>query len=131
MAAGRDASPAAVIPADLAALNAYLVEHAVREIGRRDGGVPRMHDLTELLAILRAAAASASGRPKPMLAARADRSMTVNEAAAETGLSERHVRRLAAEGVLIARKKGRDWQIDADSAAGYARGDAHGSRQQR
>jgi hypothetical protein len=111
---------AAVIPADLAPLNAYLVEYAVKEITRRNGGAPAvMHDLAELLAILRMPAPSVSGRPRPMLPMRAERFLTVSEAVVITGLSDRQVRRLAAEQVLIARKKGRDWQIDADSAAGY------------
>jgi hypothetical protein len=32
------------------------------------------------------------------------------------------MRRLAREGRVIARKFGRDWQFDADSITGYARG---------
>ncbi len=47
--------------------------------------------------------------------------LTVREAAALIGISESSVRRLIApNGVLAARKRGRDWDVEAGSARAYA-----------
>lgn len=54
--------------------------------------------------------------------------LTTDEAARVTGYSFRHLRRLAREGSIEARKVGRDWLIKADSLGGYqAKMDAMGA----
>jgi len=107
------------LPARLAPLAAYLLDYAVKDIGHRNGGAPKMHDLAELLSTVRAGAASASGRPLCTLAVTADRFIPVSEAAVIAGVSERHMRRLARSGALRAVKRGRDWSIDQDAAHEY------------
>jgi hypothetical protein len=118
------ADPGLVVPAYLAALNAYLVEFAVREISSRSGGMPRMADIGELRALLRsgaASAASAAGTPPRIMDPQPPRELTTAQAAAVMEISARRVRYLAAAGGVIARKvAGRDWLVDADSARGYS-----------
>jgi excisionase family DNA binding protein len=89
---------------------------------RQNGGFPRRWDLPGLHKILAAARASASGRPPAILGSQARTpDTTTGEAARVMGISERRVRQLAAAGRLIARKRGRDWLIDRQSAEDYRR----------
>jgi hypothetical protein len=80
-----------------------------------------MPGMSALRKILAAAKASASGRPIATLEPQARPSCTTHQAAAVMGISERRVRHHAATGRLIARKQGRDWVIDRQSAADYLR----------
>jgi len=121
--AARAAAEGAVIPPDLVKLTAVLVEYAVKDLGNRNGGSPRMPGLTQLRSILNSAGASASGTPSASLGPQAQaRSITLSEAAAVMGISERWVRHLAAADRIRARKEGRDWRIDWDSARDYRPG---------
>jgi excisionase family DNA binding protein len=115
----------AVIPPHLVRLTVFLVEHAVKDLCLRNGSLSAMPDLPDLLTVLHSAAPSARGRPSRILdqPARA-RYLTTSEAAAVMQISARRVRHHAASGRIIARRAGRDWLIDADSARGYRRGPA-------
>jgi excisionase family DNA binding protein len=47
--------------------------------------------------------------------------ISVTEAARRAGITDRHIRRLIADGVLQATRIGRAWLVDADSVAAYQR----------
>lgn len=112
-----------VVPAELAALVDRLLGYGVEVLAARNGALPRVAALDGLRAQLHLSAVAArGGRSRTLVPLRsAARDLSVREAAQVMGLSVRHVRYLAATGALIARKRGRDWWIDADSADGYAR----------
>lgn len=92
----------------------------------RNGGPPGI--VPGLSAILRQLEASAGRHPVATMAA--ERWISAAEASRLAGVSERSAQRLAASGRLIARKRRRDWEIDADSARDYGRdrNGGHGSR---
>lgn len=120
-ATGRpSAAPVGVVmPPHLAKLAATLIEHGINDLTHRNGGSPAIRHLAELR---RALAAAASGTPSATLEPRAAvRSYTTAEAASVMRLSQRRVRHLAATGRLIAVRRGRDWQIDWQSAEDYRR----------
>ena len=122
---GTAAEPAgsAVVPPHLVKLTTLLVQHGVRALCLSNGSLSAIPDLPELLKILRSAAASARGRPSRILDQPAQPQwLTTDEAADLMGISARRVRHHAASGRIIARRAGRDWQIDADSARSYRRG---------
>jgi hypothetical protein len=79
----------------------------------RDGGLPSPPGLLGLLQELRAAA---SGSPAARLGTVEATPVPVTAAAGLAGVSQRRMRQLAAEGKVRARRFGRDWQIDPDSA---------------
>lgn len=112
-----------MVPAELAGLVDRLVGYGLAVLEQRNGTAPTLAGLEGLRVQLQLAAASSSGRPKRILAVPVAPAseLTVAEAAAAAGLSARQVRRLAEGGALIARKRGRDWLIDADSARNRSR----------
>jgi hypothetical protein len=120
-----------VVPAELAGLVDKLLGYGLDTLQRHNGAAPTVAGLEGLRVQLQLAAASASGRPRRILAVPVapTRELTVAEAAAAAGLSARQVRRLAEGGALIARKRGRDWLVDADSATGYGRSERWQGRQ--
>ncbi|MDH6141024.1 excisionase family DNA binding protein [Kitasatospora sp. GP30] len=111
------------VPPELAALVGQLLGYGIEVLAARNGTLPSVPALDGLRAQLQVTAASACGRPRRILATPVTpvRQLTVDEAARVSGLSPRQVRRLAHDGTLIARKAGRDWQIDEDSANRYGR----------
>jgi excisionase family DNA binding protein len=113
-----------VLPPHLAKLAAWLIENSFNDLlermRRRTGTTPDIPHLSELRRLL---AVAACGRPAAIVgsSARAPSFTTTAEAARVMRLSERTVRHLAATGRLIARKEGRDWAIDRQSAEDYQR----------
>lgn len=112
-----------MVPSNLAGLVDLLIEHGLAGLEQRNGTAPTIAGLEGLRVKLQVAAATASGRPRRILAVPVApaRELTVTEAAAMSGLSARQVRRLARSGALIGRKRGRDWLIDGDSARDRSR----------
>lgn len=109
-----------VVPPNLAGLTERLIGYGLDVLSSRNGHLPPIPGMDELRASLRSAAASASGRPRRTIVTLArGRDLTAVEAAVVMRLTPRHVRRLAAEGKVVARKQGRDWGIDRDAAYGY------------
>jgi excisionase family DNA binding protein len=106
------------VPGELAGLVDLLLGYGLAVLQQRNGAAPTVAGLDGLRVQLQVAAASASGRPRRILAVPVARApeLTVTEAARSCGLSARQVRRLAESGALIARKRGRDWLIDRQSA---------------
>jgi excisionase family DNA binding protein len=98
-------------------LCAWLYRAAIEMVNseeRRNGGggiLPR--GLAELFAELRTAA---SGRLPGRIGTVDPTPVTVTSAAQLAGVSPRHIRRLAAEGKIRARRHGRDWLIDPQGA---------------
>jgi excisionase family DNA binding protein len=127
-----DEPPAGVVvPVGLAGLLGRLVEYGLGVLAERNGGLPQVPALDVLRTELRTAAASPGGHPRRILAVAGQaRSLTVGEAAQVMGVSQRHVRRLAAAGAVIAHRQGRDWLIDAAAAADYHRRRAAWQQQQ-
>lgn len=124
MAAAEDREPPAgvVVPAELTRMVEALIRYGLDGFERRNGVAPDIPGLNALLVQLRAAAVTASGTRRRIVvspAGTAGHNLTSSEAAQVMGISPRRVRGLAKRGDLIARKRGRDWQIDADSATGY------------
>lgn len=117
--------PGVVVPPELAGLVDVLLGYGLGHLASRNGGLPEVAGLNGLRAQLRVTATAASGHGRRTLAVPEPpstfREVTVREAAEVSGLSTRQVRRLAESGALIARKRGRDWHIDSDSASGYGR----------
>lgn len=106
--------PAGVtVPPHLCRVVARAAVLGLQVLARRDGAAQSAPGLARLLAELDA---SASGHQFANLD---EHWIPVTEAAALAGVSERSVRRLAANGRLRARRAGRDWQVSADSAADY------------
>lgn len=108
-----------VVPPELAGLVDLLLGVGLGTIERRDGALPPTPGLEGLRIQLRVTAAAARGTRQRMVVPTAQPSvtyLTVGEAAEVMGLKPRRVRQLAAAGILIARKHGRDWQIDSESA---------------
>lgn len=105
-----------IVPPELAR---QLVDAAVLGLAdraRRNGGTvavaPGLRDLLGRID------ASANGHPF----ARMETSwLAAGEAAQLAGVSSRHMRRLAASGKVRRRRRGRDWEVDADSARDYGR----------
>jgi excisionase family DNA binding protein len=103
------------VPSPLCRAVARLAVLGLAELARRDGGAPPAPGLAALLCALDAAATgSPVGRVEPV-------PVTVTEAAALAGVSPRRVRQLAASGRLRARRHGRAWLIDRDSASDYGK----------
>lgn len=119
-ATGRPpAAPVGVVIAPhLAKLAAGLIEHGINDLTHRNGASPTIRHLAELRRVL---AAAASGTPSATLEPQARTPYTTAEAASVMRLSQRRVRHLAATGRLIAVRRGRDWQIDRQSAEDYRR----------
>lgn len=111
----RTSQDDALIPAHLTILNAGLVEYALKDLRRRNGGLPGMRDLAELREILAAAARGNASAQVTYL--------TTAQAAAVMGLSARRIRQLAAAGTITAQRAGRDWLISAASARSYTPGE--------
>jgi excisionase family DNA binding protein len=104
------------VPASLCPVLARLAVLGLMEQVQRDGGLPPAHGLAALLTAL-----SASGRVSETVVSLSAPFNTSREAASLLGLSCREVRRLAANGRLIAKRPGRDWQIDTESILNYAK----------
>jgi excisionase family DNA binding protein len=114
-----DRGEGVVIPAQLARLAAFLIEHGVNDLADRHGGAPYIRYLPELRKLL---AIAASGKPSGILESSASApSFTTAEAASVMRLSERMARHLAATGRLRATKERRNWLIDRQSAEDYRR----------
>ncbi|WP_052432826.1 helix-turn-helix domain-containing protein [Streptacidiphilus carbonis] len=115
--------PGVVVPPELAALVGALLHYGVAAFASRNGALPTVPGLEELREQLRVTAGAASGRRPRMLGlpGPVTRYLTVDEAAELMGVCPRQVRRLSKTGALIARKPGRDWQVDAESATDYGR----------
>lgn len=101
------------VPPALSRVLARAARLGLAELDRRDGGLPAVPGLAALLDEL---GAVASARPLAMVEARP---VTAAEAAAAAGVSPQRIRQLCASGQLIARRHGRDWLIDPDSAAAW------------
>jgi hypothetical protein len=114
MTAGR--AEGVIVPPHLCRALARLAVVGLAELSRRDGGLTTAPGLAALLARLDA---SASGPAVETM--EAQRWLAAREAAELAGTSARHARRLAAAGRLIARRRGRDWEIDEASARDYGR----------
>jgi hypothetical protein len=114
------AAEVAALPVRLASLAALLVELGAKHVTAVGGTRSAMRDLPELQRVLGAAVASASGcPPRTMEPQSRPAELTTSEAAALMGISARRVRHHARNGRLIARKRARDWLIDAASARDY------------
>lgn len=106
---------AVTVPPELARVVARLAVLGLAEMSRRDGGaMPRVPGLAALLTEL-----SEVGHVPETVVPLAPFT-TSREAASLAGLSCRQVRRLAANGRLIARRQGWEWQVDRQSAEDYA-----------
>jgi excisionase family DNA binding protein len=95
----------------------FLVDAAVVDLAarqRNDGGAAPDAGYIATLQRMQAAAA-AHGTPHGRLGEEG-RWLTTAEAAPVMGVSSRRVRQLAAGKRIIARKPGRDWQVDARAA---------------
>ncbi len=118
---------AVIIPPALAAVSERRFATADEWLMRLNGVMPNSPEVDELREELRAAARTASGQPAVILRLVAERSwLTVSEAADVMGVIPRSVRRLARgqlekPGRIRARRAGRDWQIDRQSAEDYGR----------
>lgn len=114
-----------MVPAELARPLARLAVTGARAVQERDGGLPLAPGMAGLLAEL---AMSGSGHAVRSVAPVTPRSpgrwLTVGQAAGLMRLTCRHVRRLARGGRLTARRAGRAWLIDPDSAEDYRKGRA-------
>ncbi len=86
--------------------------------GRQNGIPVTIPGLDEFRAAL-GAASGTRPRTMPVRAHRAE--LSTREAAKVMQVSDRRVRRLAQKETIRARKKGRDWLIDAEAAADYHR----------
>jgi excisionase family DNA binding protein len=119
LASGEPPTPAPpaqlTIPPELARPLARIFVLGLAELARRDGSPPLVPGLAAFLAALDR---SASGTVPGMLDAHGNW-VGASEAAAVIGCSPRYVRRLAGSGRLIARRSGRDWLIDPQSAQDY------------
>jgi hypothetical protein len=104
-----------VVPPHLCRAVARVLVVGLAELSRRDGGVPAAPGLARLLAEL-----SASGHG-PVIVGSVPSGMGTSEAAALIGVAPRSARRLAASGRLIARRCGRDWELDPQSVQDYVR----------
>lgn len=109
------------VPPELCRQLAYAAVIGLDAQRARGGGgaVPRA--LTQLIAEL---AGSPPGTPRATMEAPAW--LTCGQAAELTGTSARYVRRLAGAGRLIARRHGRTWMVDRQSATEYGRTRGHG-----
>lgn len=107
------------VPGPLRRAVARLLVLGLAEQSRRDGGVRPAPGLAQFLHELdRPASGPAVG--KIALSPYTTGWVSTREAAELTQLNERQVRRLAASGRLIARRAGRDWLINRQSAQDYA-----------
>lgn len=115
----RPARPLTVPPELRPEVLALLITKAERDMTRQNGLRPAIAGLDEFLASLRTAA---SGKAAAILPPRtAYEELTTREAAGLMNVTTRRVRQLAQAGVIIARKQGRDWAVDATAAADYRR----------
>lgn len=103
-----------LVPPGLCGAVARLAVLGLREQLRRDGGLPAAPGLAAVLTEL-----SSGGRAPETVVLLAP--FSSREAAELAGIDPRSARRLAASGRLIARRRGRDWEIDRQSAGDYAR----------
>jgi hypothetical protein len=112
------------VPAHLARQLALLANEGATVIRKRDGDLHLTQDMHDLLVELRLTGmASASGNGARTVGPASARWVSAREAAQLAGgISDRRVRQLAREGRLIARRAGRDWLVDADSAQDYGKG---------
>jgi excisionase family DNA binding protein len=94
-----------------------LLWSAVRDLDRQqrdDGG---SSPAPGYMALLRKLQAAAVARATPSAKVSAEpRQLTTAEAASVMGVSPQRVRQLAADGKIIARKAGRDWQVEERAA---------------
>ncbi|WP_367575464.1 helix-turn-helix domain-containing protein [Arthrobacter horti] len=103
-------------PQDWWAITA-LVQRAVREQARRDGGGFSRVALDLLNAAGEAARAQQVPFPEPLPAPERTMGLTVQEAAARRGCSESMIRRMARNGQLPAIRAGHQWIIPEDAVA--------------
>lgn len=114
--------PGVVVPPDMVGLVDRLLSYGLEVLAARNGGLPAVPGLDGLRVQLRVAGAASGRRPRMLgLPGPVTRYLTVDEASALMGVCPRQVRRLSETGAVIARKPGRDWQVDADSATDYGR----------
>lgn len=125
MDAPHEAPDGVRVPAELARPLAVLAVRGARALQSDSGGLPLVPGMAALIAAL--ATAASGGAPRTVgvaligLSAPGDEWLSVGQAAGLTGYSCRQIRDLARQGRLIARRTGRDWQVDRESVTDYAR----------
>lgn len=122
MDAPRGTADGVLVPAELARPLAVLAVLGARTLAERDD-LRVMPGMSALIHQLRTA--SSGGAPRTVGHALTGLSanvwVSVGQAAGLTGYSCRQIRDLARRGRLIARRTGRDWQVDRESVTDYVR----------
>jgi excisionase family DNA binding protein len=113
---------AGILPSGMARAVVDAAVHELAARSRRDGTAAIAPGVRDVLSALDV---SASGQPFASMDG--TRWVSTAEAARLAGVSERSVRRLAESGRIRARRPGRDWQVDHDSAQDYGRERRHAS----